>query len=83
VAAAQARERQARLAFQIFANGVRELARQNLEVIRQSFELGRATVFDVVAEQRRALDVEQGYVAAARELWEARVELTRARGETR
>lgn len=83
VAAAQARDRQAHSAYRIYAGGVRDLARRNLDVVRQTFELGRATVFDVIAEQRRFLEVEQGYTMAAREAWEARTALKRAMGETR
>jgi cobalt-zinc-cadmium efflux system outer membrane protein len=83
VAAARVRDLQAQAAFRIYATDVRELARRNLDVVRQTFELGRATVFDVIAEQRRFLDVEQGYTMAAREAWEARTALRRAVGETR
>lgn len=83
VAAAQARDAQAQRAVEIYGGGVRDLARQNLDVVRQAFDLGRATVFDVLAEQKRWLEIEQGYTAAAREAWEGRVALTRARGETR
>ena len=83
VAAAQARDAQAQQAVQIYGGGVRELARRNLDVVRQTFDLGRATVFDVLAEQKRWLEIEQGYTAAAREAWEARVTLQRARGDTR
>jgi cobalt-zinc-cadmium efflux system outer membrane protein len=83
VAAAEARDAQAQRAVQVYGGGVRDLARRNLDVVRQTFELGRATVFDVLAEQRRWLEIEQGYTAAAREAWEARVAVTRARGETR
>ena len=83
LAAAQARDGQAQRAVQIYGGGVRDLARRNLDVVRQIFDLGRATVFDVLAEQKRWLEIEQGYTAAAREAWEARVALTRARGETK
>ena len=83
VATAQARDAQARRAYQVYDGGVRELARRNLDVVRQTFELGRATVFDVLAEQRRFFEIEQGHIAAAREAWEARVALKRAMGETR
>jgi cobalt-zinc-cadmium efflux system outer membrane protein len=83
LAAAQARDAQAQRAVQIYGGGVRDLARRNLDVVRQTFDLGRATVFDVLAEQKRWLEIEQGYTAAAREAWEARVAVTRARGETR
>jgi outer membrane protein TolC len=83
VSSAAARDRQAQAAFHIYRDSVRELARRNLEVVRQTFELGRATVFDVIAEQRRFIDVERAYTTAAREAWEARTELKRTTGETR
>ena len=83
VAAAQARDAQAQRAVALYGSGVRTLARQNLDVVRQTFELGRATVYDVLTEQRRYLDMEQAYTAALREAWEARAELRRALGETR
>jgi outer membrane protein TolC len=60
---------------------MRTLARQNLNVVQQTFDLGRATVFDVLAEQRRYLEVEQAYTTALREAWEARAVLKRALGE--
>ena len=59
------------------------LARQNLNVVRQTFDLGRATVFDVLTEQRRYLEIEQGYTRTLREAWEARAALKRALGETK
>jgi len=83
VAAAQARDAQAQRAVGVYTGGVRTLARQNLDVVRQTFELGRATVFDVLTEQRRYLETEQAYTTALREAWEARVALQRALGETR
>ncbi len=82
-AAAEARNARAQQAVQGYRDGVRELARRNLDVVRQTFDLGRATVFEVLAEQKRWLEVEQGYTEALREAWEARVALTRARGETK
>jgi outer membrane protein TolC len=45
--------------------------------------LGRATVFDVIAEQRRYLEFEQAYTMTLLEAWEARADLARASGETR
>lgn len=82
-AAAEARNARAQQAVQGYRDGVRELARRNLDVVRQTFDLGRVTVFEVLAEQKRWLEVEQGYTEALREAWEARVALTRARGETK
>ena len=81
--AAAVRDRQAQAAFRLYRGGVRDLARRNLDVVRQTFELGRATVFDVIAEQRRYLDIERDYTMAAREVWEARTAWRRARGEVR
>ena len=83
VAAAQARDARARSAASLYTGGVRTLARQNLNVVQQTFDLGRATVFDVLAEQRRYLEIEQAYTTALREAWEARVALKRALGDTK
>jgi len=83
VAAARARDAQALRAADMYRDRIHDLARQNLDVVQQTFELGRATVFDVLAEQRRYLDIERDYTAALREAWEARVALSRALGETR
>jgi cobalt-zinc-cadmium efflux system outer membrane protein len=82
VAAARARDVRARDAVGVYS-GVLELARRNFDVVRQTFELGRTTVYDVLAEQRRFLEIEQGYTAALREAWDARVALLRAQGEIR
>jgi cobalt-zinc-cadmium efflux system outer membrane protein len=82
-AAAQARDQRARQAVALYADGVRTLARQNLDVVRQTFELGRATVFDVLAEQRRFLEIEQAYTTALREAWDAHAALKLAMGDTK
>jgi outer membrane protein TolC len=50
-------------------------------VVRETYSLGRTTVFDVLAEQRRFLEVEQGYTNALRAAYEARTALARALGE--
>jgi cobalt-zinc-cadmium efflux system outer membrane protein len=81
VAAAETRDARAQRAVGLFSGGMRTLARQNLDVVQQTFDLGRATVFDVLAEQRRYLEVEQAYTTALREAWEARAALKRALGE--
>ncbi len=83
VASAQARDRRTQQAVRLYADGVRRLARQNLEVIRQTFDLGRATVFEVLTEQRRLLEIEQAYTSALREAWEAHADLARALGDTK
>jgi cobalt-zinc-cadmium efflux system outer membrane protein len=83
VAAAQARDDYARRAVAVYAEGARTLARQNLDVVTQTYELGRATVFDVLNEQRRYLDLERAYTAALREAYDARTALRRAVGDVR
>jgi cobalt-zinc-cadmium efflux system outer membrane protein len=67
-------------ALEIYTHGVREIARQNLEVVRQTYTLGRATVLDVIAEQRRYIDVETGYTDALKHVYDAVVDLERAVG---
>jgi cobalt-zinc-cadmium efflux system outer membrane protein len=81
VAAAIVRERRARQAVAAYGTETRDLARRNLEVVRQTFELGRATVHDVLAEQRRYLEFEQARTAALLEVWEAHADLRRAVGD--
>lgn len=83
LAAARARDEHAQRAVRVYADGARTLARQNLTVVNQSYELGRLTVFDVMSEQRRYLDVERAYTQALREAYEARTARDRARGERR
>jgi cobalt-zinc-cadmium efflux system outer membrane protein len=83
IAAAKARDDYARRAIAVYAEGARALARQNLDVVTQTYELGRATVFDVLNEQRRYLDLERAYTAALREAYEARTALRRALGDVR
>ena len=83
IASAAARDAQARRAVALYSTRVRGLARQNLAVVRQTYELGRTTVFDVLAEQRRFLEIEQAYTALLRDAWQASTALKRARGEVR
>ncbi|MCA1559934.1 MAG: TolC family protein [Acidobacteria bacterium] len=83
LAAARVREERARQAVQLYSGGTQALARQNLTVVRQSHELGRVSVFDVLAEQRRFLDVERAHTSALREAYEARTALNQARGGVR
>jgi cobalt-zinc-cadmium efflux system outer membrane protein len=80
IAAASAQDARARRALQIIEGAVR-LSRQNLDVVRQTYELGRATIVEVLAEQRRYLDLEATYNATLRTTYEARVMLLRARGD--
>jgi cobalt-zinc-cadmium efflux system outer membrane protein len=83
LASARARDERAREAVKIYGAGVQALARQNLIVIGQSYDLGRVTVFEVLAERRRYLELERAYTEALRAAYEARTALTRALGERR
>jgi cobalt-zinc-cadmium efflux system outer membrane protein len=83
LASARTRDQRAREAVKIYGAGAQALARQNLTVVGQSYELGRVTVFEVLAERRRYLDVERAYTEALRAAYEARTALNRAFGEGR
>jgi cobalt-zinc-cadmium efflux system outer membrane protein len=83
IASARARNDRAQQALATYASGARDLARENLDVVRQAYELGRVTLFDVLNEQRRYLDVERAYTAALREAFDARQALLQALGEVR
>lgn len=81
IATARARDERAHEAVRLYVGAARTLARQNLNVVGQSYELGRVTVFEVLAEQRRYLDVERAYTEALRAAYEARTALKRALGD--
>jgi outer membrane protein, heavy metal efflux system len=81
LAAARALDDRARAAVTLFAGGAQALARQNLDVVRQSYQLGRTTVYEVLAEQRRYLELERAYTEALRSAYEARTALVVAGGE--
>jgi cobalt-zinc-cadmium efflux system outer membrane protein len=83
IAAALVRDERAGRAIAVYVGGARDLARQNLDVVTQTYQLGRATVFDVLAEQRRYLDFERSYSNALREAYDARTTLRRALGDLR
>jgi cobalt-zinc-cadmium efflux system outer membrane protein len=83
LASARTRDERAREAVKIYGVGAQALARQNLTVVGQSYELGRVTVFEILAERRRYLDVERAYTEALRAAYEARTALNRALGEGR
>jgi cobalt-zinc-cadmium efflux system outer membrane protein len=80
VTAAFTQSEAAQRALEIYTQGVREVARQNLEVVRQTYTLGRATLLDVIAEQRRYIDIETGYTDALKQVYDAAVDIERAVG---
>jgi outer membrane protein TolC len=81
--AAILRDREARRAVEMYATAVRGLARQNVEVELEAYDLGRIPLQDLLAEQRRYLDVEAAYTAMLSRAYQAQVALRRARGEIR
>src|SRR3984893_6087446 len=68
---------------EIYARGVRDVARQNLDVVRQTYQLGRGTLLDGITEQRRYIDIEMGYTDALKQVYSAAVEIERAAGAAR
>jgi cobalt-zinc-cadmium efflux system outer membrane protein len=69
---------QARVA--AYRSGVRDQAAHNLDVVRQTYGYGRSTLLDVVAEQRRYIDIETGYTDILLDAYAARVSLEQAVG---
>jgi len=80
VAAAFAQQAAAHRAVELYANGVRDVARRNLQTVRQSYELGRGSLLDVIGEQRRYLEIEGGFTMVLKDLYDADVEIERAIG---
>jgi cobalt-zinc-cadmium efflux system outer membrane protein len=80
VAAAFAQAESARQALALYERGVRDVAVRNVEVVRQAYELGRGSLLDVIAEQRRFIEVEAGYTEVLKQVWDATTEIERAVG---
>jgi outer membrane protein, heavy metal efflux system len=62
----------------IYSSGVRDQAGQNLDVIRQTYELGRTQLLDVIADQRRFIDIETGYTEVLSRSYQASVRVRTA-----
>ncbi len=82
VGAAFAQYEAARRALEIYERGVRDIAAKNLSVVRQTYQLGRGTLLDVVAEQRRYIEVENGYTDTLKQVYDASVDIARVTGVT-
>jgi cobalt-zinc-cadmium efflux system outer membrane protein len=80
IAAAESRVRAAREALAVFAGPLLETGRRNLDVIREAYQLGRNTLLDVLAEQRRYLDLEMAHSDALAEAFDAQAALWGALG---
>lgn len=83
VASAYAQHEAAERAADIYGRRVLVTARRNLEVIRESYQLGRGSLLDVVAEQRRLIELELGYTDVLKQRWDAAVDVQRALGAAR
>lgn len=78
VAAAYVKFNRSVRAEQIYRVGVRDQAAENLEVVRQMYELGSRNLLEYIGELRRFIEAESGYIDAQREAYMARIELLRA-----
>jgi outer membrane protein, heavy metal efflux system len=78
VASAYARYNSTARAQEIFRVGVKDQANANLNVVRQTYELGSKTLIDYLGEQRRFIDLQSGYIDALLDTYKARVEIERA-----
>ncbi|HEY0349480.1 MAG TPA: TolC family protein [Pyrinomonadaceae bacterium] len=67
---------------EIFRVGVRDPARANLDVVRQTYELGSKTLLDYIAEQRRFIELENDFIDAQLAVYNARVEIQRSTSST-
>jgi Cu(I)/Ag(I) efflux system membrane protein CusA/SilA len=78
VASAYAQYDRAVRAAEIFRLGARDPARANLDVVRQTYELGSKTLIDYIGEQRRFIELENDFIEAQLAVYNARVEIGRA-----
>ena len=65
-------------AAEIYRVGVRDQANANLDVVRQTYELGSKTLLDFIAEQRRFIEVETSFIDSLLETYLAQVDIERA-----
>jgi cobalt-zinc-cadmium efflux system outer membrane protein len=78
--AARARDTAATVTVERYRKGLVALATRNLEVVRERWTLGQGTLFDVIEEERRYLELQMAYTMALRDLCEARAAVVRAWG---
>jgi cobalt-zinc-cadmium efflux system outer membrane protein len=78
IASAYARYNRALRAMEIYRVGVRDQAAANLDVVRQTYELGSKTLLDYIAEHHRYMAAENGYIDSQLEAYLARVEILKA-----
>ena len=64
----------------VYRVGVRDQAAHNLDIVRQTYSYGRTTLLDVIAEQRRYIDIETGFTEILLDAYVARIALEQAVG---
>jgi cobalt-zinc-cadmium efflux system outer membrane protein len=64
----------------VYRSGVRDQAAHNLDIVRQTYSYGRTTLLDVIAEQRRYIDIETGYTDVLLDAYAAHISLEQAVG---
>jgi cobalt-zinc-cadmium efflux system outer membrane protein len=64
----------------VYRSGVRDQAARNFEVVRKTYGYGRIPLLDVIAEQRRYIDLETGFTNVLLDAYAARVALEQAVG---
>jgi len=82
VAAAYAQYDSAVKAEEIFRLGARDPATANLDVVRQTYELGSKTLIDYIGEQRRFIELENDFIDAQLAVYNARVEVQKTSAST-
>lgn len=80
ITAATTLDQQSLNAVSLYAQEILPLARQNIDVVRRTYDLGRGTVADVLAEQRRYFEIERAYTDALKQAYDARTTLLSAQG---
>lgn len=78
---ARLRHASAERALNLWSGDARVLARQNLDVVVQTYELGRLALTEVLNERRRYLDFERSFTDTLREAYEAAQAVRRAAGD--
>jgi cobalt-zinc-cadmium efflux system outer membrane protein len=82
VASAYAQYNSAARAAEIFRVGVKDQASANLNVVRQTYELGSKTLIDYLGEQRRYIELQNSYIDTLLDTYKARVGVERAVGSS-
>lgn len=78
VAAAYARYESSARAMEIFRVGVQGQANANLDVVRQTYELGARNLIEYLVEQRQFIELEKEFIDQQLSVYQARVEILRA-----